>query len=501
MAETVENRTPSPKDAAARSTGGNRSIWLVVAAGVLLRALLALLAGRPELQSDEANYTYLALSWNHLGFFGDSYRYLWPPGYPFLLARAFDLFGSQAFEAIKALQVLASAAIGASTMLLARHLFGARAALFAGIAWCLYLPLAAFTHLLWTETFFLALFLPALLCLLRAARAPERSGGPLIAAGLLLGLSLYLREVVLFLIPALALWAGFGLPHRALGDAGTPGLDGLLGGLRRASLLLLAAAVVVFPWTLRNFEVYGRWMAVGTSMGENAYLGLNEGYRNFDLTPYARHLDQDRRNPMAAVRPWFAATEVGTHWERAEEIHNVPDRLAENASRGRTWVLDHPAEFLRTRLKKVADFVAPLSFFIRHQALGRYPGPLGAPALRRPLVLWALLCPLAALLAGIWGGSTRLAPGAPRRLIGLISLYFLATTALVSMSRFRLPLIPLAIVLGAGLLTARPATQPEIPRASLRRARLAAAIGTVLLLFLWWVDLPEVLAVLEIALA
>ena len=108
---------------------------------------------------------------------------------------------------------------------------------------------------------------------------------------------------------------------------------------------------------------------------------------------------------------------------------------------------------------------------------------------------------LAALLAGIWGGSTRLAPGAPRRLIGLLSLYFLTPTALVSMSRFRLPLIPLAIVLGAGLLTARPATQPEIPRASLRRARLAAAIATVLLLFLWWVDLPEVLAVLEIALA
>ncbi|MAE28840.1 MAG: glycosyltransferase family 39 protein [Planctomycetota bacterium] len=464
--------------------------------GMLLRGLLALAAGTPELQSDEANYTYLALSWNHLGYYGDSYRYLWPPGYPWVLAQALDIFGLQAFAAVKTMQVLASGIIGAATMLIAGQLFGKRAAALAGLAWCLYLPLAAFTHLLWTETFFLALFLPALYCLLRAVgdsateRRDQAPTGLLVCAGLLLGLSLYLREVVLYLIPALALWL-------AWRSGGGPALS--REGMRRASLLLLSAAVVVFPWTLRNHEVYDRWLAVGASMGENAYLGLNEGYKNFDLTPYARHLGPDKKDPMTAVRPFFAAAHLdaeSSHWERAEEIHNVPDRLAENAARGRAWALAHPADFARTRLKKLADFVAPLSFFLRHQALGRYPGPLGSPALRRPLVIWALLCPILALLAGLWGGFTRLNPGPTRRLLALVTVYFSATSMLVSMSRFRLPLMPLALILGAGLICG--SLRGERATGKRRAAALAASL---LLIFLWWLDLPEVLAVLELALA
>ena len=493
-AQPALDSTPGGNASPTRARG-TRTILAIVLLGLVLRALLALAAGTPELQSDEANYTYLALSWNHLGFYGDSYRYLWPPGYPFLLAKAINLFGMQGFEAIKLLQILASGVIGAATMLLARQLFGQRAALGAGLAWCLYLPLAAFTHLFWTEPLFLALFLPALLCLLRAARLPERSNAPLLLAGLLLGLSLYLREVVLFLIPALALWVGWGIRGGLSAAMATPAE-----GLRRASLLLLAAAVVIFPWTLRNHEVYGRWLVVGSSMGENAYLGLNEGYKNFDLTPYARQLPAGAQDPMDEVRPFFAAShldQVGTHWERAEDIKNVPDRLAENAARGRAWALAHPLDFARTRIKKLADFVAPLSFFLRHQALDRYPGPLGGPALRRPLVIWALLCPLAALLAGLWGGITVLSPGPPRRLFALVALYFLATSTLVSMSRFRLPLMPLALVLGAGLIWGH---RPAAHSPSARR-RAAALVATALLLFLWWVDLPEVLAVLELALA
>ena len=68
----------------------------IVGAGVLLRLLFLWLAEPLELQSDEANYVYLALSWNHFGFFSDSYRYPWPPGYPFLLAAALGAFGASA---------------------------------------------------------------------------------------------------------------------------------------------------------------------------------------------------------------------------------------------------------------------------------------------------------------------------------------------------------------------------------------------------------------------
>ena len=64
--------------------------------GVAIRLAFLLLAGELELQSDEANYVYLALTWEYFGFYSDSYRYLWPPGYPFVLGlflRAFDADG------------------------------------------------------------------------------------------------------------------------------------------------------------------------------------------------------------------------------------------------------------------------------------------------------------------------------------------------------------------------------------------------------------------------
>ena len=115
-AQPALDSTPGGNASPTRARG-TRTILAIVLLGLVLRALLALAAGTPELQSDEANYTYLALSWNHLGFYGDSYRYLWPPGYPFLLAKAIDLFGMQGFEAIKLLQILASGVIGAATML------------------------------------------------------------------------------------------------------------------------------------------------------------------------------------------------------------------------------------------------------------------------------------------------------------------------------------------------------------------------------------------------
>ncbi len=478
----------SPPHATPEAAWPRRGVAVALGAGLALRLALLVLAGETELQKDESGYLYLALAWERFGFLLDAERYLWPPAWPFVLKTLLGLFGAGAPAAARALECVVSLATGAGIAALAGQLGGARAARLGAWGWALHLPLAAFTHYLWSEPLFLALLVPALALVARASARPGRGAatGTLLAAGLLFGLALLTKEVALHLGALLAV----GLALSARGD-------GALEALRRSSLFVLAAAAVVAPWTARNHELYGRVVPVGISLGENVYHGLNARYVNFDLAPLAR--SPRVTEPLeASSRAAFARTDPAGLWPRAEDLPNTADRSAEHTRRGLAWVREHPGDFLRTRIKKLADLVMPTSFFVRHQALEAYGGPLGEAPLRPLLVVVAVAS--AALLAllsvpGLVQLALRLreTPGAWVPLVA--ALYFSATSLLVSMSRFRAALEPWWLV-AAAVLLATPRAQ-RLPAAA---ARIVTALGLLALGFLWWVDLPELTRLLELAL-
>ena len=404
--------------------------------GVALRLVFLLLAGDLEPKADESNYLYLALCWNRFGVYSDCALYLWPPGYPLFLALFLRAFGVGGIFAAKLCQVLLAGVVGSTIMLLAHRLFGRTAALLAGAVWCIYLPLIGFTHYLWPETLFLAVFLPGVYLFvtwwLRSARSAA-SGRRLLAAGLLIGLSLLIKEVGLWwcvLLAVLILWRDWRWSA--------------VSALARAALFLLSVIVVVLPWTLRNYEVYGRVAPVGATLGQNVFFGLNAFYVNFDYTP--AHNQELRRMP-----PWLIAP-PGEPWARSS-APNVIDRLAENTRRGREYAVQHAGFTARTRLKKLADWATPLSFFTRHYALERYHGFLAEPAVRRVLIFAAVLLPMLVLGGAIPGFFWSLRVPGARALIGWSLAYFTLVTALINgMSRYRLVIEPLLIVLAAGFV-------------------------------------------------
>ncbi|MFT5050801.1 MAG: hypothetical protein ACI8QZ_002206 [Chlamydiales bacterium] len=470
----------NPQDGPGR--GSLRLLAVLCILGVGIRLAFLLLAGELELQSDEANYVYLALTWEYFGFYSDSYRYLWPPGYPFVLGLFLRAFDADGIFYIKLAQVLASASVGWFTMLFARRLFGQRAAVLAGIIWCVYLPLIGFTHYLWTETFFLALFLPSIYLVLLTMQDDGADAGSrreslrLLCAGVLFGLCLYLKEVHLYLAPVLGLllW-----------------LRARMGGLRRGSLFLLAITVVVAPWTLRNYEVYGRFLPIGASLGENCFLGLNAPYKNFDTSPFARHrFDRELPRP----REWFVANDGVGEWQRAETITNTADKLAMGVELGMGFVRTHPGWFVRSRIKKLADLALPSCFFVRHQGLEHYAdGRLGTPLVRRTLTLASIGLSALVMLFGLAGLWSAVEDRSARWLLTTVTLYFVSTASIVAMSRFRIPFIPFLIALGAGLLTGH-------LRQGSRRRRTLALLGVGgLLSVLWWIDWPELSGVIDMA--
>ena len=127
-----------------------------------------------------------------------------------------------------------------------------------------------------------------------------------------------------------------------------------------------------------------------------------------------------------------------------------------------------------------------MSFYTRHLALGHYDSSaLGGSLVRKLTGAWALACPMGVLVLGLAGFLTCLRDRAGLVVLGLVIGYVLSTGLLVAMSRFRTPIEPLLIALSAGALAGRDRWAGG-PR------RWVVYAGWAALLFLWWVNLPEV---------
>ncbi len=454
--------------------------------GLLLRFALLLLAMPVELQSDEANYVFLALGLERFGIYFDCYRYLWPPLYPGFLRLCFFLADEQGLLLARVIQVLSTVSIGWSCMAIARRLFNDRIALVTGVLWVLHLPLASYSHLLWSESLSLALWGPALALLIAASHDPGHParGLRLLGYALLAGISVHLKESNLYLTPLLLLPLAWTLRCQGIR---------LVEILRVVSLPLLLFALVILPWSLRNLEVYGR-LTVASTLGENVYNGLNATHRNFDLIPVNTTL-QRRGLPILKVREPMRGTS-STHgdlisWPRAEEELNLPLRLDANRRQGLEFAQANPVWFLKARMQKLSDLVAPVSFLTRHLTLGHYPSSLAQ--FRVPLVLWSVAAAALTLLLGIIGLGARMPASPAAGIFALQGAYYLATGSLVAMSRFRLPLVPILLIGCASLicLGLRGITRP--------RMALCAA-GTLCLLALWVLGSPTTLGLLRAAL-
>ncbi len=493
---SADQAAASPRDSLSESRARAPWKWILILAafGVAVRAILLWLALPIAIQSDEANYLYLAVGLEHFGVYFDHQRYLWPPGYAWLMNLFTGGGDMGGLDRLRAFQVICSSAIGICTMLFAWRLYSTRAAIVAGGLWAVHVPLAAFTHLLWNETIFLSLFLPALWQLLmgldRADEGDSRSSDRrLLLAGLLMGAALYVKEMPLLLVPFLSLIVLWRARH-----------SGLLEAMRRGAILPLATVVVLLPWTVRNYEVYGRVVWGGATLGENAYIGLNARYMNFDFIPLTRERARLNLAPMAEMeRASFTAPPIddegpGNGWARAEEIVHPVDRQKAQLSRGLKYAASHPGWFLRTRVKKWSDFVTPLSFFTRHHALGHYSkGTTLTGVLRKPLVGLSMLSSALILLLFVLGSFLTVPKGGGRTVVMTVIGYAAAASTLVAMSRFRLPVEPLLIAIGAGFLAHGPAAR-SIPR------WMAAGACLVGLGVLWWIAWPETMAAASMAL-
>jgi len=312
----------------------------IIALAFALRLLL--LMAMPQLGDpdgmDTANYLHLTRSLLESGSFA-----MWAkptayvaPVYPLFLAGVFKIFGENLFV-VKLVHVVLGAASVALVYFIAARFARPFVALLTALIIAVHPEIIGITGFIYTETLFIFLLLATLLLFLQAIAT--KKAFHFVCAGALLGLTTLCRGVTLqwplFMLAVIMLssqrWLWF----------------------RRWTFVVAGMAVMMAPWTLRNYRQFQAFLPVATGSGDvfwtGNYLEFDGEYRyeqtqkklfavagDVDLITRDRKLMADAKRmileePLAHA--WLFGRKIFRYWLRVYE--DVPHGEA----RQRNWLV------------------------------------------------------------------------------------------------------------------------------------------------------------------
>jgi len=437
---------------------------LLPAAAVFLAALgirfayLAQIAGSPFfnfLHLDPLYYHEWALriaAGNWLG--GEVFEM--SPLYSYLMALHIFLLGDDLWT-LRIIQMAAGALTCVLTYLLGERLFDRATGILAGLGCALYGPFLFYEGQVMKE--FLTPFLgtAALLFALaprsghrRAGDAgtwiPPAGGWRLAASGMLLATAALVRDNVLLLLPALAGWAWLASGRR----------------LRPPLWLIAGAAVVLIPVGLRNLALGGDFVLTTSGGGEVFYIGNG---------PYA--------NGAYVPPPWVRSNPRYEHQDFRDKARALSGREMSRAEASRfwwreglSWMAKNPWRTAKLWLRKFA------LFWNDHELPDNYSYASFIPF--APLLRFMLTFGIVASFA--WAGFALTFPFW-RRLLPLhlcIAAYMLSVMIVFNFARFRLPVVPLLLVLGAAFARGLATTLAGLATGRLPGRRILASVVVLL---------------------
>ena len=258
-----------------------------------------------------------------------------PPVYPYILAGVFKLFG--VYSAASALVILAFNSLFAALTCLtiygiAQRIYGNEVARAAAWTWAAF-PYVIYwpTRVVWETSFTTFLLSLALLLTLRVSDKPP-SHRAWILFGALWGLIVLTNTALVSMLPFCLLWI---LYRRGLTRKQVLG----------AALSVLTAVVVVSPWIVRNYVVFGKFIFVRDNLPLELHMANNQ--ESSGLWTRNEHPGNDD----AAMREFQRLGEIQFMENKREEFQQ--------------FVRKHPGEFARFTVKRAFYFwAAPPSLTI-----------------------------------------------------------------------------------------------------------------------------------------
>lgn len=433
----------------------DRFLWWTLALAVLLRAVPLLVWGDASCTRDECTYVQIAdrLQAGH-GMTGSA-GWIWAPGYPAYLALHGWLFGS--YLAARASQILVAAVVTVLVYALGQRLFDRPTARAAALLYAASPSLAFYAVSLWSETLYTATLLGALLAL--AAARDRRTIGSALGLAALLAACVLLRGIATYLLPGFVL----AIVWRRLGDRAA-----------RAQVLALVAGTValVAPYSAYMSVKYGGLVVSDRTLGQVMWLGNNDFPPLVFDHGYGRETRAAIRAHVAEGRPHCAPQNEPVRRDRCE------------TRAGLEWIADHPGEFVARVPVRLAQTLAPHSFLTRHLRWSKWPGMPGW--LAEVLIVLGAAASLVAIVAGALGMATYGRGLLGALAIGTVAYHLAAVAVTAGMSRYRVPVEPIAIVYAAAVLVRPAATIAALRARPLRSAIAIAVLAGLLPVVLWY---------------
>jgi 4-amino-4-deoxy-L-arabinose transferase-like glycosyltransferase len=249
-----------------------------------------------------------------------------PPIYPYILAGIFKLFGI--YSNLSAWLILTFNSIFSALTCLTLYrigekIYGPAAARATAWTWALF-PYAIYwpVRVVWEMSLSAFLLSLAFLLTLRMADDPPPPR-VWIGFGLLWGLLALTNTAVLSLLPFCLLYLLWRLPHPS---------QQLMG----VGLCILAASLVVSPWLVRNYAVFGKFVFVRDNLPLEMHMANND--QSTGLWTRSEHPGNDPE----AMRRFQELGEIRFMEEKQQQFHG--------------FVREHPGQFLRFTLDRILYF-------------------------------------------------------------------------------------------------------------------------------------------------
>lgn len=264
----------------------NLSLPAIIALGLILRIIWALLVPVVPLSDSHAYDTFALNIWQHgvYGWTADEPTSYWPVGTSALYALIYKIFGHQ-YGYIVALNIVLSCGIIFYTHRLAQFFFATPVASFCALLIAVWPTSILFVTVLASELPYLFLTLAGIYHFLAEDRVKLRN---VLIVGVSFALAYYIRPLA---TTVLAVCAFCGIVA-----CGKPVLPTAIRTLLVALMMVLAVA----PWAKRNYDLYGNVVPMSTNGGAVFWMGNTPGTEGgyHQLPEYVEGLDEYQRDQV-----------------------------------------------------------------------------------------------------------------------------------------------------------------------------------------------------------
>ena len=181
-----------------------------------------------------------------------------PPGYPLFLGMIYYVFGHSRVTA-RRIQTIFSALTCVFIFVIASKIFDVKVGLVSALIAAWYPPFIQLSTRLLTETLFMFLLYFFVLLALRMVERPEIKR--MVLCGIILGLAVITRPVIIPLIPMLFVWLYFSKNFRKR-------------YLVFSGVLLVSFLTILLPILVKNYQIHKKFILISTHDGVTFHDGL-----------------------------------------------------------------------------------------------------------------------------------------------------------------------------------------------------------------------------------